>query len=224
MLPVLEISGLKPFSKGGNRLCFVHPERPDRCLKVLTAESAPQKKRLEKGWIGKLRPLTAFDENLQEAAVLAGFFQRFPATATRHLPRSYGIVTTDLGSAHETDLIRDDDNRISQTLEQYLWHDGVDATVEAASLEFRNDWEKKAPSTRCLLPHNIVIQITQHCPRLILIDGFGRKSIVNTLKCSFPATNKRALEELNHRIQTVLQRRASAMEPKPRISQLNRDL
>ena len=33
--PAIKLKGQKSFASGGNRLCFRHPESPERCLKVI---------------------------------------------------------------------------------------------------------------------------------------------------------------------------------------------
>tara|TARA_B100001093_G_C26259872_1_gene772295 strand:- start:28 stop:219 length:192 start_codon:yes stop_codon:yes gene_type:complete len=29
------LEGIVPFAEGGNKKCFIHPNKPDRCLKVV---------------------------------------------------------------------------------------------------------------------------------------------------------------------------------------------
>ena len=31
---MIKLNDITPFAQGGNRMCFVHPEKKDRCLKV----------------------------------------------------------------------------------------------------------------------------------------------------------------------------------------------
>ena len=32
---MINLDNIKPFAKGGNRICFIHPQNPNRCLKVI---------------------------------------------------------------------------------------------------------------------------------------------------------------------------------------------
>ena len=32
---MIDLDGLTPFAEGGNRKCFIHPDNPNRCLKVV---------------------------------------------------------------------------------------------------------------------------------------------------------------------------------------------
>lgn len=214
---------MQPFSQGGNRLCFVHPDNPDRCLKVLTEKSDPVKKRKEKGFPASLRPLNAFDENWLEWTTLTHLWSKYPERITRHLPRSYGIAATDLGNAHEVSLIRDNDGRISQTLEQYLWNTGLDDQIKTIIDRFRDDWGDNAPYSRALLPHNFVVRLTGETADLVLIDGYGRPE-----KLPLPSFWKRhrarsQIQNMSARIETVLNRKRNDEEPKPRIFIINRN-
>ena len=32
---MINLDEVTPFAEGGNRMCFVHPDNPNRCLKVI---------------------------------------------------------------------------------------------------------------------------------------------------------------------------------------------
>ena len=32
---MINLDDITPFAEGGNRMCFVHPDNPSRCLKVV---------------------------------------------------------------------------------------------------------------------------------------------------------------------------------------------
>lgn len=222
--PTIQLKERTPFSQGGNRLCFVHPDNPDRCLKVLTETSKPEQRRADKGFLGRLRPLDAFDENQQEHAALNTLWAQFNESITAHLPKTYGIPATDMGPAHEMDLIRDGDGRIAQTLEQYLWTIGRDEPLQEALDTFCADWLSNAPSTRALLPHNIVIQSRNQSLNLVLIDGYGRNPAACGPRAWQNWRTRSILEQFNRRVETVLQRKKNNEAPKPRISILKRSL
>jgi len=213
-----------PFSRGGNRLCFVHPRNPHRCLKVLNPTSTPELKRQDKGFPANLRPLRYFDENLQEYAALEAIHRNYPEEIRRHLPKTYGIVLTDLGHAHEVDLIRDRDGRIGETLEQYLWNKGLDRTVERSMDTFAGDWLAGALPTRALLPHNIVIRHMDQGAVLILIDGYGRKPSFKMPRFWSRMTSRKTLKDFKSRVDIVLKRKKDGEIAKPRISILERSM
>ena len=46
---MINLDGIKPFAEGGNRMCFVHPDNPGRCLKVVHP-GLPSKIKNRKSW------------------------------------------------------------------------------------------------------------------------------------------------------------------------------
>jgi hypothetical protein len=214
----------EPFSSGGNRLCFRHPEHPERCLKVLRPERTPTIRRAEKRFPANLRPLSTYDENLVEVGVLNYLHSNYPIQITRHLPRSFGLVETALGAAHETELVCDADGLISQTLEQYIWENGINPIIEQAIQIFKEDWPVKPPRTRDLIPHNFVVQLKDEATHLVLIDGFGKKPLIK-----LPFTSqlsklrlKQRFEDLDYRIGLITKRKAAGNGPMDRINNLKR--
>lgn len=112
--PIILLDNREPCASGEDRLYFRHPEYKDRCLKVIRPDHTPEIRRSEKRFPANLRPLSLFDENLVEVAVLNYLQSSYQTQITKHLPRSFGLVETDLGRlAHETDLICDEDGLIS---------------------------------------------------------------------------------------------------------------
>ena len=216
----------KPFSSGGNRVCHVHPANRQRCLKTFRPDRTPRARRTDKGFPSSLRPLSSFDENLAEANVIDFLRKHFPPEVLAHIPRSYGIVATDLGPAHETDLIRNEDGRISQTLEQHLWDFGLDPRAHHAIETFLDDWGRKPPKTRDLIPHNLVLRLTADAPTLILIDGLGRLTVSSRLYLQRRARMRYERRKTNfqQRIDKILRLKAAGSHPKERVGNLIREL
>ena len=218
------LEGQKPFASGGNRLCFRHPVNPQHCLKVISSARTPEIRRAEKRFPANLRPLSAFDENRVEAAVLDYLHTNYPVQITQHLPRSFGLVETDLGTAHETELICDSDGLISQTLEQYIWENDMNSVVEKAIQAFKEDWAIKPPRTRDLIPHNFVVRLEGECAHLVLIDGFGKKPLMG-LPFQDKLMNlhlRRRLRDFDHRVRLIGKRKATNDGPVNRINNLRR--
>ena len=223
---MLQISHTTPFGSGGNRICYRHPLHADRCIKVLRPDRSPVLRRKDKTFPSNLRPLKYFDENLVELEVLTYLNQNYPEAIRRHIPLSFGMVQTDLGPAHMTSLVTDQDGLVSQTLEQYIWNHGLDRTATQSIENFKQDWSTQPPQTRDLIPHNIVIQNLGNEMRLILIDGLGRKPCV---PWCWPTFTKRKryqhrMKDLEQRIQLILQRKATDTGPTERLNNLKRSL
>ncbi|WP_269526181.1 YrbL family protein [Coraliomargarita parva] len=220
----IQLSNTDYFSKGGNRLCYVSPETPNICLKVHQEHRTPELRRRRKSWWGRLKPLARYDENLQEYVSLGYLHSHLPHAARQHLPETYGLVSTDLGQAHATELIRDQDGKISQTIEQYIWENGMDSKIREALARFREAWLAGGAPTRDLLPHNLLLQLGQASNRIVLIDGYGRPEAWRPGPKFSPKHAAKRLKGLQRRIELVLERKASQEGPKGRLSNLNREL
>ena len=89
------------FAKGTHRECYLHPEQPDKCIKV----SLP---------------------NREHQDELEQYYYKVLSqrnVSWQMLSRSYGMVETNRGQGYVFDLIRDYDGTISKTLKHYLSHD-----------------------------------------------------------------------------------------------------
>lgn len=222
--PIIKLGGQEPFASGGNRLCFRHPANPERCLKVIRPNRTPEVRRAEKRFPLNLRPLSTFDENLLEVTVLNYLHSHYPTQITKHLPHSFGLVDTDLGTAHETGLICDVGGLVSQTLEQYIWENGLNSIVEQAIQTFKSNWAVKPPNTRDLIPHNFVVQLKYGNAHLVLIDGFGKKPLIEFPFVNFLSRSrlKRRLKDFDYRVQLITERKAANNGPMDRINNLRR--
>ncbi len=113
---MLLLKDLKPFAQGGNRLCFVHPENPELCIKVRRPDFTLADRRRKKGFPKNLRPLKSFDDNREEFLVM-NKLERFSGLEVfDHISRCFGFVDTDMGKGLVSELIRDENRSISETL------------------------------------------------------------------------------------------------------------
>ena len=62
---MINLNGQLPFAEGGNRMCFVHPDNHNRCLKI-THPGILLKIKKAKPWYKQLRSTKSFDDNLRE--------------------------------------------------------------------------------------------------------------------------------------------------------------
>ena len=158
------------FARGGNR----DPQQADRCIKVPREDRTPLVKRQQKGWLGQLRPLSHFDDNVDEQSQVMRIEKRIGADAYTVIPKLYGWVETQYGPGLCSELIRDDDQLISLSLKQYIWEVGYTEKAEAAVTQFIRQWVDLGMPSRNLLLHNIVVQQTAgEIQRLVVIDGLG---------------------------------------------------
>lgn len=177
---ILQLAGQTPFAKGGNRLCFVHPLEPGRCIKVRRPDFSLEDCRRKKGFPRNLRPLSAFDDNLEEYRVVSNLEQSRGEEVYKHIFRCYGFVETDMGKGLETELVRDESGAISWSLKQYIWEEGYTGACRDAVRQLGRFWEELRIPSRDLLTHNIVVQQDsgENIKRLVVIDGLGSSAMV----------------------------------------------
>ncbi|MFE8072888.1 YrbL family protein [Marinobacteraceae bacterium S3BR75-40.1] len=176
----LQLAQLEPFARGGNRLCFVHPDDAGRCVKVRRPDFTLEDRRRKKGFPKNLKPLSSFDDNLEESRVMTGLEKRYGERIFRHVSRCYGFVDTDFGKGLVSELIRDGNGAISQTLKKYLWDHGLTEECQAAVQALGDFWQSQAVPSRDLLLHNIVVQRNNDgtIERLVVIDGLGSSGLI----------------------------------------------
>ncbi|CAA0111655.1 Uncharacterised protein [Zhongshania aliphaticivorans] len=180
----IKLTAERPFSRGGNRLCFIHPDHPDRCIKVRRPEFTLEDCRRKKGFPKTLLPLSAFDDNAEEFRVLRDFQENYADSIFDHISRSYGMVETDLGLGMCSELILDHTGDISMSLMLYLWHFGYTDECKAALEKLKTHWLKHAVPSRSILLHNIVVEKRlqgddEFINRLVVIDGLGATGIAS---------------------------------------------
>lgn len=171
----LKLSSQAPFARGGHRLCFVDPRDAARCIKVRRPDYPLQAFRRSKGFPKNLKPLSSFDDNVEEWRVLQRFQQKLGEPVFRHVSGCYGFVDTDLGPGLQSELIRNPDGLIAPSLKLRLWHTGLTPDLETAITDLCNCWRTLQVPSRELLLHNIVVQTDaqDQVTRLVVIDGLG---------------------------------------------------
>ena len=206
-----------PFARGGNRLCYVHPERPDICIKVPRPDVDLAVKRRRKGLKGRLKPAARFDDNREEARTLVALHERTGTTLRAFVPRFLGWVETDLGPGVTVDLIRDGDGAIATPLKQYVWERGCDADLEAALAEFTTYWIRERVPSRELLLHNVVARrLANGALRLVVIDGLGNADLLPFSRWSRALARRKATRKaarLRARVDRLLRTREAGGDP-----------
>lgn len=205
----LQLGQSTPFARGGNRLCFVHPDHADRCIKVRRPDFTLEDLRRKKGFPKNLRPLSSFDDNLEELRVMADIDRRVGEEAYTLVSRCFGFEDTDMGRGLTSELIRDADQGISHTLKQVIWDHGYSNDLRAAVARFGTAWSRLGMPSRDLLVHNLLVQrgADGEILRLVAIDGLGSASALpegwRTLR-SRQARSARKVANLHERIATLL--------------------
>jgi len=93
------------------------------------------------------------------------------------------MVETNLGPASETELITND-GEIAETLETYLFREGLTPEIKRALSNFENWLRTHLVLTKNIIPHNLVIKKENGALMLKIIDGLGSKSFIPLPKYS----------------------------------------
>lgn len=214
----LKLAGIEPFAQGGNRQCFVHPENRNLCVKVRRPDFSLADLRRKKGFPKSLRPLSSFDDNLEEYRVLEAFNKRYGVQAFKVISNCFGFEDTDLGKGLVSELIRDDDGAISLNIKQYIWEVGITESFQEVLEEFCAFWQKMSMPSRSLLIHNVVVQQGKNgkVGRLVVIDGLGYAGVIPQFllpKRFFQKKAARKILDLKQRIQLFVDECAQGKEP-----------
>lgn len=213
----MRLAGRTPFAFGGNRLCFVHPERSNVCVKVPRADVDLAEKRRRKGIKGRLKPARSFDDNRVEAATLKALHRRIGPALAGFAPRFLEWVPTDMGAGVAVDLIRDADGAIAMPLKQYVWEHGMDARLAAALAELEAFWVPARVPSRELLLHNVVARRREGGSlRLVVVDGLGNADLLPLSRWSARLAKRKSARKvagLRARIDRLLRTRATGGDP-----------
>ncbi|NPU91497.1 MAG: hypothetical protein HPY82_06250 [Gammaproteobacteria bacterium] len=214
----LQLTTLEPFARGGNRLCFVHPDYPDRVIKVRRPDFSLEERRRRKGFPKNLRPLSSFDDNAEENRTMFALDRQLGAPLYQHVSRCFGFEDSDMGKGLVSELIRDASGKISHTLKQYIWDNGYDDNARAAVEEFCACWETLGVPSRDLLLHNLVAQRDGggKIVRLVVIDGLGSSSLIPPQfwpHSLLTGKARRKTADLHQRIEKLLSQRGQDQFP-----------
>lgn len=175
----LTLGSLTPFGIGGRRLCFVHPDDPAKCVKVLRQDKL---KTIRSRHTSRLIPVSwrrLHDNNASEQRALSREYNRHGSLAWEHMPRCYGTVKTDLGGGLVLDLYRDSDGQIARTLRELLRTGHELESFRKAFDQFGDFLLKNRIVTRSLLDHNLVVQRrSDESWKFYLIDGIGDRNFL----------------------------------------------
>jgi hypothetical protein len=170
---MIDLSNTKPFASGGNRDCYINPSNANTCIKV-TKKEILEKIKKDKVWYKKFRSNESFDDNLREqlAYKQKAITSPIDNSIWDHLAKWNGMVDTSLGPASETELIKNDDE-IAETLENYLFREGLTDEIKLAIKSFEI-WLRK---------HHVLKKI-DGAISLKIIDGLGCSSFIPLPKYS----------------------------------------
>lgn len=142
--------------EGFHRRCFIHPTDDNLCVKV-----------------GKI-------DLTKEMAREYDYYKRLNKKQISWdcLSQYYGVIQTNIGVGYIYQLIKDDNNQPSKTLEHYLQNDmPIGATNALKQLE--NYLLTQVVITTSLKPRNIVLQkYNNHVKNAVIVDDIGNTEFI----------------------------------------------
>lgn len=189
-----------PVGKGKERACFVHPDDPQKAIKIPHGDSSEQSRREIK-----------FHQKLQKRG-----------GSDPHIPRYYGLCDTNLGQGIIVDMIRDQDGEISRPLNWYL--------AEGYPIEdfepYLDQLKQSFLQNLVIFNHDMTVgnllfqKVSVGAARLVAIDGLGDVVVVDWFDV-FPSLVRRKISRRWRRFiarvyrcsEVRLQREALARNP-----------
>ena len=204
---MLELKGKEPFAVGGTRRCYLHPDDPAKCVKVLREDRTPERRRSTMQSWRRFRPLKYFDDQWKEWKAYERMADAASEKTWLHVPAYYGVVDTDMGWGIVTKLYRNYDDSFPLNLESLL-PQGIPEGLEVAIDEFKEWLRSELFLTRGLLPHNIIAVLeARNRYRLVIVDGIGNSEMIpisNWFRFSARQKVERKIRTFDCRVQILL--------------------
>ena len=174
---MINLEGVRPFAEGGNRVCYIHPDNKNLCLKI-SKQEVVKKMRSNAPWYKKLRSEQSFDDNFrEERAYQQRAVKENPQKIWRHLARWHEFVGTSKGLASCTELITNND-KVALNLEEYLFSRGRTTEINNALKDFEIFLKETKLLTKNIIPHNLAVKENDSGLTLKIIDGLGCMSFI----------------------------------------------
>lgn len=167
MNSILKLDDSLVIGEGLHRVCYRHPQREDRCIKINIDDSERSLKETE-------RELQYY--NLMEKR--DAFEPLKPI-----VPAFHGAVHTSAGDGYVFDLVRDHDGEISKPLTVYMSDKSLRARygeeIRKAYRMFRRHALDGNLVTMAMKPYNMLLQIRgDNDFRLVVIDNLGTANFI----------------------------------------------
>ena len=200
---MISLEEVKPFAEGGNRVCYIHPDNKNLCLKISKSEVV-KKMRSNAPWYKKLRSEKSFDDNYrEERAYQQRAIKKNPQKIWKHLAKWYEFAETSKGLASCIELITNND-KIALNLEEYLFSKGRTKETDKALKEFEIFLKETKLLTKNIIPHNLAVKEDDYELTLKIIDGLGSMSFIPLQEISNALANryiKRRIDLMYSRIE-----------------------
>jgi hypothetical protein len=161
-----------PVGKGKERACFVHPDDPQKAIKIPHGDISQQSRR--------------------EIKFYRKLYKR--GGSDPHIPRFYGLCDTNLGQGTVVNMVRDQGGEISRPLNWYLAEGYPIEDFEPYLDELRQSFlQNLIIFNHDMTVGNLLFQkVSATCARLVAIDGLGDVVVIDWFDV-FPALVRRKI-------------------------------
>ena len=200
---LLLLTGLTPVGLGSHRVCYRHPDHPDRCVKVLIVNvpgKAMTDQRIAAG-PASFRPVV--DENTLELETYGELERTGNPAIWNHIPRCHGMVETDCGPGLCIDYVTGPDGMPAESLTQRIERN-YDASCRKALEELKNFLLKHLVRIGDLHQSNLLIRGVpgEGRERIYIIDGLADRHFL-WWRCFYPVRRfkvRRKIQRMEFRI------------------------
>ncbi|WP_347253217.1 PhoP regulatory network protein YrbL [Leminorella grimontii] len=157
------LSTARPIGEGRHRKCFVHPDNPTQCIKILFNK--------ESGGEKEVKRELAYYRRLQARNI-----------DWSGLPKYFGAIETDLGVGHVFEFVCDADGSPSKALSHYLEDetDRLSSSQLVALLKALKEYLfRNQIVTMTIKPQNILLRKEATGKgRLTIVDNIGEGTLI----------------------------------------------
>ncbi|MBK1792190.1 YrbL family protein [Persicirhabdus sediminis] len=171
--PTLQLTQQHYISEGRDRVCYLHPEDENRCIKITK---------------------TGCDRILKRINREIRYFEKYQRKGRYYpfLSAYYGPVETSMGEGHMFEIVRSYDGSVARTLQSY-WCEKRELLDEAGEAELRDEISTKVMEIYQLCCANkiplsdlngenlLMVYENETDYSLKLIDGFGNAHFIKVM-------------------------------------------
>ena len=160
-IKMIELQPVVMIGKGLHRECYVHPDNPNRCIKVVVLRGEEETRREQ-----------AYYKFLQKRQI-----------TWEMLPQFYGVESTSMGPGAVFDLVRDADGQVGKTFEHYfesieLTEQNIEGLITALQ-RLKTYLFAQNIITMSIKPKNIIYQRqNEQTGTAVIIDNIGNSDAI----------------------------------------------
>lgn len=200
---MIELNDTLFIAEGSHRATYRHPSDPHKCIKIVKSGALEERRKRNKKWYKRLRPLSAFDETQKEIKAYSYF-----GNDTRkldHIPQFYGMIHTSLGPGMLLELIALENGTPAPKLVELLREKRHTNAIRDALITLANNLISSSTAVRDLSVHDMrVRKKPDGTLKLYIVDGLGGSELIPLSNIPLLARYK-AIRRFNRFFRKIMQ-------------------